>query len=83
MNKLMIAILVVLALVGIVLSFNVESHVQQVPAKIYQDCTATGQTWMEFKLDLIESVRKSGRSNEEKIKLINEIMDIPMPEVVK
>jgi len=79
----MIAVLVVLALGGIVLSFNVESHVQQVPAKIYQDITATGQTWMEFKLDLIESVRKSNRPDAEKIKLINEIMDIPIPEVVK
>lgn len=79
----MLACLVLMALGGLVLSFNVESHVQQVPNPKYQDITATGQTWMEFKLDLIESVRKSNRSNEEKIKLINEILDIPMPEVVR
>jgi hypothetical protein len=42
-----------------------------------QDITAMQGTWNEFKLDLVDTVRKSDRTDEEKVKIINEIMSIP------
>ena len=42
-----------------------------------EDITALQGTWNEFKLDLVDTVRKSDRTDDEKVKIINEIMSIP------